>query len=149
MGADLYIDILYQPQREKWQKEFDKAVEERNSLEPETEAHRKAQTKVEHAFSRMYERGYFRDSYNDNNLLRKFGLSWWDDVIPMLNDGGDLSVGQAERLLEMLEDRHPVFGASLMPMPLARRKEFLDAYDDLKNFLNEAIALDQPIRVSL
>ena len=149
MGADLYINSRYQPQRLKWQKVFDAAVEERNRLQPETAEFKRVQAKVEDAYSRMYERGYFRDSYNDNNLLRKFGLSWWEDVIPMLNADGELSVSQAERLLEMLKEQHNEFLGNLKSMSSARRKQFLDAYADLQKFLAEAIELNSPIDASL
>ena len=149
MGADLYINSLYQPQRLKWEKVFDEAVAERDRVQPETAEFKKAQATLEDAYSRMYERGYFRDSYNDNNLLRKFGLSWWEDVIPMLNADGELSVSQAERLLKMLKEQHGEFLGNLKPMSAARRKEFLDAYAYLQKFLNEAIELDAPIHASL
>jgi hypothetical protein len=33
---------------------------------------------------KMYQRGYFRDSYNSSNLLWPFDLSWWQDVLEVL-----------------------------------------------------------------
>jgi len=54
-------------------------VERRDALkaagaEEEAQA---AQVKVEEYHAKMYESGYFRDSYNDTNLLWRFNLSWW------------------------------------------------------------------------
>jgi len=40
----------------------------------------------------MNERGCFRDSYNDSDLLWKFGLSWWQDITPLHDNRHCLSV---------------------------------------------------------
>jgi hypothetical protein len=40
MGADLYINPLYQPQLQKWEPKFEKAARLRDSLKPGTEEHR-------------------------------------------------------------------------------------------------------------
>src|SRR6266498_1706026 len=105
MGADLYITSLYESQRQQWEPEFEEAAKRRDSLERGTEEYRKAQAKVEECYEKMCERGYFRDPYNDWDLLWKFGLSWWDDVIPMLNEDCRLTAGAATRLLAMLTER--------------------------------------------
>jgi hypothetical protein len=65
----------------------------------------------------MYERGYFRDPYNDHDLLWKFNLSWWDDVVPMLNARSELTIAQAS-----LDVNQNVYTKS----PVGRRKEFVD-----------------------
>jgi hypothetical protein len=52
-------------------------------------------------------------AYNDWALLWKFRLSWWGDVIPMLDDKNRLSVEQAQGLLEMLKQRENVFELKL------------------------------------
>jgi hypothetical protein len=98
MGADLYINTVYQPQYQQWEPKFHKAAKRRDGLKPETKEHQQAQADVEEAYSKMHERGYFRDPYNNSDLLWKFGLSWWDDVIPMLDAEGNLSPAQAKKL---------------------------------------------------
>src|SRR5207244_12216175 len=110
---------------------------------------RKAQAKVMECHEKMYELGYFRDPYNDFDLLWKFGLSWWDDVIPMLDDQSRLSVSQSEQLLAMLRERENVFELRLATLPAQEREHFRHRYSDLQNFLNEAIELGAPIEASL
>ncbi len=125
MGADLYITALYEPTHEKWEPEFERAARARDEA-PDEASRKAAQVRVEHAYGQMYSRGYFRDSYNDWNLLWKFGLSWWTDVIPMLNSEGCLAPEQAACLLATLKEREPAFKA-----------------------VNEAIALKKPVVCSL
>ena len=149
MGADLYINTVYQPHYEKWNRELEKAAKRRDTFKPEKSEHQQAQAEVEEAFERMHERGYFRDPYNNNDLLWKFGLSWWDDVIPMLDAEGNLSPAQAKKLMGMLKHNHAQFEASLGKMSQAERRYFLDRYADLQKFLSEAIALGEPIHASL
>ena len=85
MGADLYISHLFDPHYKRWQRRFYKAVAYRDRLPEDAQERGEAQKRAEECYEKMYERGYFRDSYNDSNLLWKFDLSWWDDMIPMLN----------------------------------------------------------------
>jgi hypothetical protein len=149
MGADLYINPLYQQQCQEWEGEFEKAARLRDRLPRDSEEYKTAQARVEECYGKMYERGYFRDPYNDHDLLWKFNLSWWDDVIPMLNDRSQLSVEQASRLLEMLKERHNIFQLKLAPLPAEERKRFLDRYAELQKFINDAIELNAPIDASL
>src|SRR5260370_4290918 len=149
MGADLYTTPLYEKQRQQWEPEFEKAASLRDSVTQGTEEHRQAQARVETCYEKIYERGYFRDPYNDHDLLWKFGLSWWTDVIPMLDDKSQLSVEQADLLLAMLKERHNIFQLKLAPLSAEERRRFLDRYADLQKFLNEAIELNTPIDASL
>jgi hypothetical protein len=110
MGADLYITPLYQPQREQWEPEFDEAVRRRDSLKAGSKEHRHAQARVEECFEKLNEQGYFRNPYNDWDLLWKFNLSWWEDVIPMLDNQSRLSIGQVQSLLATLKERETVGG---------------------------------------
>ena len=41
-----------------------------------------AQEPLLYCYDKMCEQGYFRDSDNDPNLLWKFNLPWWEDIIP-------------------------------------------------------------------
>ena len=47
---------------------------------------------------------YFRDSYNSSSLMWSLGISWWKDVIPMLDDESMLSTEKAQDLIKMIED---------------------------------------------
>ena len=149
MGADLYISQLFDPHYKRWQKRFDKAVAYRDRLPEESPERESAQKRVELCFERMYERGYFRDSYNDSDLLWKFDLSWWDDVIPMLNDKSELTPENASALLAMLKDREQDFEYNLASEQERARRYFRKKYAVFKEFLNQAIQLGVPIECSL
>jgi hypothetical protein len=149
MGADLYIAPVYERQRQQWEPLFEKAVRRRDSANVGTEERRQAQVRVHECYERMHECGYFRDPYNDLDLLLKFGFDWWADVIPMLDDGSRLPVREAQHLLEMLKQREEVFELNLSPLPQSRQRYFRDRYGDLQRFLRLAVELDEPIHASL
>lgn len=59
-----------------------------------------AQNIVSYYYNKMYEDGYFRDSYNDTSLFWRLGLSWWGDVGPLidaekddLEEGSEINLG--------------------------------------------------------
>ena len=94
------------------------------------------------------EPNYFRDSYGDAMLWR-FGLSWWTDVIPMLDQQDYLSAVQAQKLLELLQGREDVFEENLAAEPGKHRQYFRQRYAELRRFLATAIRLNTPVRCSL
>ena len=97
----------------------------------------------------MLSQGYFRDPYNNWDVLWQFGLSWWTDVIPMLDQEARLSVPQAERLLQMLRDREGTFEERVEAIRAEEQAYFRRRSVELRAFLNQAIALDEPIDCSL
>ena len=114
------------------------------------EASRKAaQVRVEQAYEKMYSRGYFRDSYNDGNLLWKFGLSWWTDVLLMLDAEGCFTPEQAACLLARLKERESAFKDALGKLEPRDQAWFRECYAELQQFLKEAIALNEPVVCSL
>jgi len=149
MGADLYISQLFDPQYKKWQRRFYKAVAYRDRLPGESPEREDAQKRVERCYEKMYERGYFRDSYNDSELLGKFGLSWWDDVMPMLNGQSQLTPKKASALLALLKEQEQVFECALASEQEPSRRFFRQEYTVFKEFLNQAILLGVPIECSL
>jgi hypothetical protein len=98
-----------------------------------------------------------RDSYNPSNLLWLFGLSWWQDVLDVLVDkDGKMSPRNAERFLQMLADRAPVFEANLKKVKPAKgetraevEEYFRGKYERLKAFLRQAIDRKESIQCSL
>ena len=149
MGADLYISQLFDSQFKKWERRFDKAVAYRDRLAEDAPERGEAQKRVEECFDKMYERGYFRDSYNDSDLLWKFDLSWWDDVIPMLNGKSQLTPEKASALLSILKEKEPLFECALASQQEPARRYFRQKYTVFKEFLNQAIQLGVPIECSL
>ncbi|SRR5260221_12896908 len=149
MGADLYITPLHQQQRQQWEPQFDEAVRRRDSLKAGSKEHRQAQARVEECFDKLNGKGYFRDPYNDWDLLWKFGLSWWSDVIPMLDDMGRLTIRQVHSLLAMVKQRQNIFELKLAVLPAKEQRYFRDRYAALQKFLNQAIELNTPVDTSL
>jgi hypothetical protein len=149
MGADLYIRELFDPNKKQWQVLFDLAIQRRDRVPEDSAQHKKAQKQAEFYFEQMYSQGYFRDPYNDWDLLWKFDVSWWGDVIPMLDQKGRLSVEKTTELLALLKSREPVFLESLDTLPAPDKKYFRQQYVQLLAFLSQAIELGSPIDCSL
>lgn len=90
MGADLYIQSLYQPQYQRWEAEFRRAVRLRDRLTRGTEEHRQAQAVQLLAMLKardnvfqlklvplpMNERKYFLDRYTDLQKFLMMPCSW-------------------------------------------------------------------------
>lgn len=123
MGADLYLNSVFQKHRARHAPKFDHWVAKRNALHKagQQEAADKAQKRVLKYYGKTHERGYFRDSYNGSNVLRLFDLSWWRDVSDVLvGKGGKMSPANAGRFLRILAEREPVFEANLKKVKPAK-----------------------------
>ena len=149
MGADLYLMSLHDPQQKKWSPRFEAAVAERDRQKPGTPAHERAQKRVMQCYDRMLAKGYFRDPYNDLDVLWKFDLSWWGDVIPMLDDAGCLPVAEAKRLLQMLAEHDGDFRDNLAGLSAREARYFRRQAQELKAFLTTATLRAEAIRCSL
>ncbi len=149
MGADLYIQSRFTKNHERWSKRFERAVARRDSAAKDSAEEKRLQRAVERCYDRMYSSGYFRDSYNNSNLLHHFGLSWWSDVIPMLDDNRELSPRRAQKLLDMLNSRTTEFEESISAQPAAEQKYFRKKWRTFRYFLTTAIEQGEPIACSL
>ena len=134
MGADLYIKKVHDKVRAEHDAAFEAAVDARDeaknkAAKANTRAflaksdtarakHEAAKAKwdkkaeelqkvVSAEYDAMYSEGYFRDSYNASGVLNRMGLSWWQDVIPMLNRASNLAGAKLKQFRQMIED-HPV-----------------------------------------
>lgn len=105
MGADLYIESVFKPSFDTWSPKFEEAVVNRDRATT-TEEKGKWQKKVTQYYEKAYSKGYFRDSYNITNVLNTFGLSWWQDVIPLTDDEGYLQPQEVNTLLDMILSRN-------------------------------------------
>ena len=128
MGADLYINKLFQANQAKYEPIFQRWVAVRQSLEMSLPASLQqgqykakgiqltpdqkiivekikwAQKKVSYIYDKMYSVGYFRDSYNSTSILNRLGLSWWQDVSGKLtNKKGDMTPTKAKIFLAQLK----------------------------------------------
>ncbi|MCK9370318.1 hypothetical protein M0R04_10460 [Candidatus Dojkabacteria bacterium] len=157
MGADLYIHNIYEKNRTKYQDLFDKWVDVRNTFPSDSKQHISAQKKVSYYWDKMSSRGYFRDSYNDTNLLNKFDLSYWHN--DFISEEGILLPSRAKELLAELKKREPIFKKNVKKINLSEwekgctraklQKYFDNKYKEFKKFLNEAIKLDEDIDCSV
>jgi hypothetical protein len=149
MGADLYIRSVFDPHRDEWHPRFKAAVAARDALPKGTPEYEGAQRRVVECLARIFERGYFRDPYNPRSVLWQFGLSWWQDVTPLLDGDGLLSPENARVLLRMLEGREDTFRENLCREARTTRRYFRREYAMLQAFLRESIHRDEAVLCSL
>lgn len=153
MGADLYLDSEYEPNRQKWEPLFIHWVSVRDNLMNAgmLEDVSEAQGKVERYCQKMISKGHYRDAYNDSNLLWKFGLSWWMDMDRFItkggNTGGVLTPQKAKELLATLAGLEKTFKANVEGDK--DRKYFESKYKRFKKFLKSAIEKKENITCSV
>ena len=147
MGADLYITNEIQPLHDKLQPLFEDALEKRGAIEDtDSNEYKLASEKVNGLYNELYpEECYFRDSYNPYSVLGALDLSWWTDVIPML-DEGMLSPDKAQELIDMIEDKE-------INLRSDQKEIGVDYFEDRKQslieFLKRSVNNKQPIECSL
>jgi pentatricopeptide repeat protein len=88
MGADLYIPEIREPLIKKYKALYEKAQR------------KKDHDKAWKYFDKMYEQGYFRDNYNSSSVLWR--LSWWNDVVPLCDELGELNGANLKRFRDMV-----------------------------------------------
>jgi hypothetical protein len=111
MGADLYLSSVFDANKAKHEPAFKAAVAKRDALPRGSDAANLAQKEVNAAYNAMMGRGYFRDCYNSGGLFAQMSLSWWKDVVPMLDDEGNLPIPKARELLERVTAEPLTLGA--------------------------------------
>lgn len=160
MGADLYRNDILDPIREQTKKTFDEAVAVRDALPPNDPRLDAAQADVDAAYDAMYPDGaYFRDSYNCSSVLNRLGLSWWQDVIPMLDKEGNLSPDRCKELADQIDniDLQPISDSDWQDNWQSHTRDtreswdkyFLEKKQRLIDFLRSAAEAGQPISCSL
>ena len=130
----------------------DRVIEEHGGIDQarETPEWTAAQAEVERCYDGMYREGYFQDSYNSSSVLWTLGLSWWEDVTPMLNPKGYMTPAKTKKFLKMVQEAEQARLPTDWEQPIAEvRKYFQDKRRRLERFLQQAINLDEPILMSL
>ena len=146
MGADLYIGSIVKPQRERYVTHYEHWIRVRDQATTEVER-LQAQLRVNRFFDRMYAKGYFRDSYNEHNLLAKFGLTWWQDVGARLTVTGFLPPTQVRWLMQALEERKRTFWSMIVRDP--DWASYWRRDRQLRAFLRQALQRNEAIECSL
>jgi hypothetical protein len=158
MGADVYLQSVSNKCREEWEPKFKHAVAARDRHPRGSKTADKLQEKVMEAYNKMFGEGYFRDSYNSYGLFANLkDMSWWRDVIPMLDDNGYLPIAKAMKLKAMVENA---------PLDLTRSQEVASQQNDkepeggweqlyenhrkeLLDILQQSIDTNEPLYMSL
>jgi hypothetical protein len=151
MGADVYLRSKHEAHKLPLQDSFNEAISARNAVSSDHPDFKKLQAKVNSIYEDMYSVGYFRDSYNHTSLLNSIGLSWWIDVIPMLDDESTLPIDKAMELRSMIATKelnpsqiHKAFGSFEEV-----EKYLLDKKQRLIALLDESIETGEPLLMSL
>jgi len=93
-------------------------------------------------------KGYFRDAYNEGSILRKFDLSWWQDISGVLTDKeGVMSPENVVKFRSMLDDK--LFEKNLEIESVESKKYFREGATLLKKYLDETIDRKVGIECSL
>ena len=74
------------------------------------------------------------------------GLSWWTDVIPMLDDEGNLSSEKAKELVSMIEDRTINLRED---QETIGEEYFSERKEALLKFLQQSVSRGEPVECSL
>jgi hypothetical protein len=165
MGADIYLNSRFEPNKAAAQADFEAAVAlrdakyPRGSTLPQDCAEQKA---VDEAYERMYSVGYFRDSYNSTSLFWLLGLSWWqNDFIGARGKMGVRGMRKLRSLLlspegQITDERMARFcrksSATIDDAdnsPAAWRAMFERKRERLIALLSEAIELREPLECSV
>lgn len=99
---------------------------------------------VQEIEGRIESKAIYFDPYTDHGVLPTLGLSWWDDVVPLLPENpGVMAIGNVENFLAMIVDadqRLPHGDESE-----ATAKDFRERRRKLVEFLERAIGLGEPV----
>jgi hypothetical protein len=153
MGADLYIEKITNVTSKKWRKKWEEVCKIPFGGLSEDEQE-KLSKKTDYYWDKMYPaNAYYRDSYNDSNLLWKFGISYWVDINRMVDKRGLMSPDKAKDLLILLKHQESVFKKNLRNFKSHsgnhEAEYFEKKYKKFKKFLNNAIKLNSSIRCSI
>ena len=85
---------------------------------------------------------YYRDSYNDWNLLWKFGLDYWVWFKKLLNKDGILTPQKAQEVLDTLFAKEDIFNKNIESLPKDDQTYFEAKYVELRTFLSKAVSSD-------
>jgi hypothetical protein len=103
--------------------------------------------------------GYFRDAYNSGSILRAYGLSWWEDIIPLRNDEGILTYEAVQVFRNMLKSNEDYFADYVSEYATENEQEdtpaeeirdyFYEGKKLLEQYLDDTIKIKGSIQASL
>jgi hypothetical protein len=104
------------------------------------------QEKVDEYFGRMYSEGYYRDSYNDSNLLWRLGLDYGEWFGSFLDSERLLHPEKAEVILQEAENRRHLLEEI---EDTGDREYFEEKFEQFSELLRTAIRTGEPIQCSI
>jgi hypothetical protein len=145
VGADLYIQSLHEANEKKYRPRFLEYIRRRDQAKTDA-ARKRFDNLVWDTYDRMHTGGYFRDSYNDSNLLWQLGLDYWVWFAGHLDAEGYLQPDQATAVLAEVETRRPRLDE------IEDKEEadyFREKYEEFTTFLRTAIDRGEPVYCSI
>ena len=104
MGADLYMNKTYKINEKKYRPKLEKLMAEKANYDDGSKEFKEARKKLMKLYDKLYSSDcYYRDSYNEGSLLWALGLSWWDDIMKLIDDEGNMSAIRADEFLDLLD----------------------------------------------
>ena len=152
MGADLYIIEAYESRLKRMKPKLDESLQVLETLKRGTIDYRQEEEKYLNLSYELHEGVYFRDSYNCASIAWSLGLSWWDDVYPMLDNENKLSKNKTHELIKMIKLKNLYISDDLLEYFQTKEeaRNFLDnKRKELLSFLNKSIDSNQEINCSL
>jgi hypothetical protein len=98
MGADICLESIHRPFEEKLIQQMNEGRFPPKDCPP----HKQPEILYRALQSSG---GYFRNGYNNGDVMWAMGLSWWNTVRPMLDEQGYLSIAKAKELVALIENR--------------------------------------------
>jgi hypothetical protein len=147
MGADIYLQSVFDANQVTARPAFDAAVMRRDAHVRGSETHELLQKRVEDAYDAMMSVGYFRDSYNSTSLFGLLGISWWQSCAACaggkrynwsIDEAGRMQVPSMQALKDFLEARGQVVCEEMQAWLIKESKDGCGpAIDDGENSLTE------------
>ena len=152
MGADLYISEAYEGRLKQMKPKLDESLQILKTLTRGTIDYRQEEEKYHNLLYKLHDGIYFRDSYNCESIAWSLGLSWWDDVYPMLDNENKLSKNRTHELINMIKLKNLHISDDLREhfQTMEDARNFLDnKRKELLSFLDKSIDSNQEIYCSL
>ena len=152
MGADLYMNKRYKKRLQKMKPQLDKAFQRLGFLTQGTIKYQREKERYLNLLDELHEGIYFRDAYNHQSVMWALGLSWWNDVLPLLDQENKLSVCKTHELVKMIKFKNIEVSHGLLKHSLsmeAAKSLLNNKRINLLSFLSTSIKIDEEIYCSL
>ena len=152
MGADLYMNQRYKSRLQKMKPEIDKSLEKLGDLTKGTIKYHREEENYFILLNKLQEKIYYRDAYNHESIAWALGLSWWNDVYPLLDEENKLSIYKTKKLIMMINSKNIEVSHELLEhyFSMEDARSFLDTKRNLLlSFLYTSIETGEEIYCSL